>query len=168
MSPAILTTPAAPTSAATGRARSGALALALCASVWVAASGCDTRASEVRSALAPAERPLFDRGAQMAVECWSCHDFYSTQTKIGPGLLGVMGRRAASLPGFGYSEALTRSGIVWTSQTLSAYLASPQTAVPGTSMVWRGVGDPDGLAALVFYVERLTRPTRPAGSDGDR
>jgi len=123
-----------------------------------ACPACDRRASRVRDALSPEEQALFDRGAQAAVECWSCHDFYSTQTVIGPGLLGVAGRRAASVEGFAYSDAMRRSGIVWTRRNLSAFLESPQTAIPGTSMVWRGVGDPEALFALVFYVEKITAP----------
>jgi cytochrome c len=122
---------------------------------------CDSRARRIRGDLSPGEQALFDRGAQASVECWSCHDFYSTETKIGPGLLGVVGRRAGSLEGFGYSDALRSSGIVWSTRTLSAYMASPQTAVPGTSMVWRGVGDPETLQAMVFWVEKITHPDQP-------
>ncbi|MGH0035792.1 MAG: c-type cytochrome [Myxococcota bacterium] len=122
---------------------------------------CDSRSRDARAALSPAEQALFDRGAQATVECWSCHDFYSDETRIGPGLQGVMGRRAGAVDGFAYSEALRSSGIVWSPGTLSAYLASPQTAVPGTTMVWRGVGDPGTLRAMVFWIEAITRPPAP-------
>lgn len=130
-------------------------------SLLVAAGACDSRARRIRAALPPEQQELFDRGAQASVECWSCHDFTSRETKIGPGLLGVVGRRAGSLEGFGYSDALRDSGIVWSTRTLSAYLASPQSLVPGTTMVWRGVGDPSTLRAMVFWVEQITRPDAP-------
>lgn len=142
-------------------ARARVVAAASAFALLLAVAACDSRSREIRASLGPEQQALFDRGAQAGVECWSCHDFTSTETKIGPGLLGVVGRRAGSLPGFGYSDALGESGIVWNRSTLSAYLAAPQSAVPGTSMVWRGVGDPGTLQALVFWVETISRPGPP-------
>lgn len=53
----------------------------------------------------------------------------------GPSLIGVIGRRAASAPGFNYTKALNESGLTWDLATLDRYLTNPIVAVPGTNMV---------------------------------
>lgn len=126
------------------------------AALLLLAPGCDRRLAEIRESLGPEERALFDAGKQQGLACWSCHEFQSPVQKIGPSLLGVMGRRAGSVVGFPYSEAMRRSGIVWDRESLQRYLAAPSRVVPGTTMVWAGEPDPDRLAALVFYVEKMS------------
>jgi glucose/arabinose dehydrogenase/mono/diheme cytochrome c family protein len=89
-----------------------------------------------------------DRGKTLFVQsCAVCH---STGTNIGPAagqpgtaavagqgplLAGVVGRRAASLPNFGYTPALTASRLTWDPATLDRFLTNPVTVVPGTNMV---------------------------------
>jgi len=55
----------------------------------------------------------------------------------GPHLKGVLGRRAATVPDFGYSEALQKAGaggLVWTRETLGKFLDNPESIAPGTMM----------------------------------
>jgi glucose/arabinose dehydrogenase len=52
----------------------------------------------------------------------------------GPSLVDVIGRRAASVPNFGYSKALGDSGLVWDSTSLDRFLSGPSVMVPGTLM----------------------------------
>lgn len=71
--------------------------------------------------------------------CSICHnDKVATDgspiNEQGPGLVGVLGRRAASLPGFSYSDALHKSGLTWDMATLDRFLSNPATTVPGTTM----------------------------------
>lgn len=65
-------------------------------------------------------------------QCSSCHEL--DKAKVGPPLAGVVGRRAGSISGFPYSEALAKSGIVWSEQALDKWLAGPQIYVPGSVM----------------------------------
>ncbi len=59
----------------------------------------------------------------------------------GPGLAGIVGRKAAGNPTFGtYTHALKGSGVVWDSASLDRFLTAPAAMVPGTSM---GVALPD-------------------------
>jgi hypothetical protein len=47
---------------------------------------------------------------------------------------GLIGRRAGSLPGFRFSPALIGAGgrgLVWTRESLDAYLADPERFIPG-------------------------------------
>jgi cytochrome c len=122
------------------------------------AFACGGRLGEVRDALSPEQRAQFDAGASAATPCWSCHDFVSPNNKVGPHLVGVIGRRAGSVPHFGYSDAMRRSGVTWDRTSLSRFLADPSGSVPGTSMLSPGVADPETLAALVFFIEKATAP----------
>ncbi|MBV9948789.1 MAG: c-type cytochrome, partial [Myxococcales bacterium] len=65
--------------------------------------------------------------------CGICHPV-GERSAQGPGLGGVLGRKAASAPGFGYSRALRSSGLTWDRPTLDRFLASPPALVPGTVM----------------------------------
>lgn len=70
---------------------------------------------------------------------------------------GVVGRAAAAVPGFAYSLALRRSGIVWTEHALDEFLAAPLTVVPGTTMGFAGVPDDDDRRAIVEYLKFAAR-----------
>ncbi len=46
-----------------------------------------------------------------------------------------MGRRAGSVPDYdSYSDAMKASDVVWTEETLDAYLADPEAFIPGNGM----------------------------------
>ena len=48
-------------------------------------------------------------------KCASCHQVGRyAQSGYGPQLNGIIGRKAAATPDFKYSEAMKKSGIVWT------------------------------------------------------
>ena len=53
---------------------------------------------------------------------------------MGPDLTGVVGRKAASVPGFNYTPALSSSGLTWTRANLDRWLTDPRALVPGTAM----------------------------------
>jgi cytochrome c len=91
-------------------------------------------------------------GATIYERCAACHALAWDRT--GPRHCGLFGRRAGSVPGFTYSNALKRSGIVWNAQTLDRFLASPMTAVPGTSMGYAGVTDARERADLIAYLKQ--------------
>jgi len=122
------------------------------------AVACDGRAREIRSQLSDADLQLFNRGQQLSSPCWSCHDFYGTQNKIGPYLSGVVGRQAAAAEFGGYSDALRGSMIVWDERSLAAFLSDPQRTVPGTTMVSPGVASAGDVEALLFYIKLTTAP----------
>jgi len=122
------------------------------------AVACDSRAREIRSRLSDADLQLFNRGQQLSSPCWSCHDFYGTQNKIGPYLSGIYGRAAAAAEFGGYSDSLRGSMIVWNDRSLKAFLSNPQQTIPGTTMVSPGVESPADLEALLFYMKLATVP----------
>lgn len=55
--------------------------------------------------------------------CGGCHSIgENARSGFGPHLNGVIGRQAGSLPGYQFSEAMKNSGVVWTPETLAAYI----------------------------------------------
>jgi cytochrome c len=91
------------------------------------------------------------RGEQLYARCAACHAL--AYDRVGPRHCGLLGRRAGSVPGFDYSAAMKRSGIVWTAKTLDPFLADPLRRVPGTTMTYAGVADPKERADLIAYLE---------------
>ena len=134
------------------------LRCALLAVALLGGLGCDNRARELRAELSDADLQRFIHGQQLSSPCWSCHDFYGNQNKIGPYLGGLYGRRAGTARFPGYSDALRQSMVVWDDSTLAHFLRSPTTYVPGTTMVSPGVASPQDLDALLFYMRLATAP----------
>jgi cytochrome c len=99
---------------------------------------------------APALKGDLQRGEQIYARCGACHSLESDRT--GPRHCGLFGRRAGSVPGFTYSRAMKQSGIVWNAQTLDRFLASPMSAVPGTTMGYAGIDDALERADLIAYL----------------
>jgi cytochrome c len=85
--------------------------------------------------------------------CASCHTIGpSARASFAPQLNGIVGRRAASTKDFRYSEAMKKSGIVWTEKNLAAFLKGPSDLVPGTSMRFWGISDEKKIANLLAYL----------------
>jgi cytochrome c len=80
--------------------------------------------------------------------CLTCH----APGHSGPPYTGLVGRKAGTVQGFGYSQALRNSNIVWSEETLDAWLRSPNELVPGNIM-GISVRDPVSRANLVAYLK---------------
>lgn len=92
------------------------------------------------------------RGEKLFEECHACHALERGTQEVGPNLHGVLGRRAGTLDDFRYSPALKRSGITWTPQSLDAYIADPQQAVPANRMPYAGMPEARDRADLIAYL----------------
>lgn len=66
--------------------------------------------------------------------CIACHTVQAGQNRIGPHLSGVLGRKAGSVPGTPYSQAMRNLDVTWDATELARYLANPTAMVPGTTM----------------------------------
>ena len=96
------------------------------------------------------------KGQAAFAVCQACHTANNGGgNRIGPNLFGVVGRKAASLPGFYYSPALKSANVVWTDDKLKAWVMAPAKVVPGTRMVFAGVPDPNRAADIVAYLDTL-------------
>jgi cytochrome c len=95
-----------------------------------------------------------EHGKAVFKACAVCHAT-DHANRVGPGLEGIIGRTAGAVPGFAYSSAMKKSGIVWDTKTLDAYLESPQQVVPGNRMPYPGLKNPTERTDLVAYLATL-------------
>ncbi len=93
-------------------------------------------------------------GGMAFQQCAECHS-PGESNGAGPGLKGVVGRRAGTKADFVYSPALAKSELVWNDIALDNFLANPQKALPGTTMQYPGDDDPKERADLVAYLKTL-------------
>jgi cytochrome c len=104
----------------------------------------------------PAHADENEAGEKVFMKCKACHDVEKGVNKVGPTLKGVVGRKAAAVPEYKYSEAMSAKGaegLVWTDETLAAYLADPKKYVPGTKMAFAGLKKPEDLTNLIAYLK---------------
>jgi cytochrome c len=94
------------------------------------------------------------QGEHAFAKCAVCHAKDSSN-KFGPGLLGVIGRHAGSVPGFRYSQAMKNSNIVWDEKSLDEFILAPQKALPGNAMPFAGIPDQKERDDLIAYLEML-------------
>src|SRR6476660_9398854 len=90
----------------------------------------------VKTALADSDPA---KGKQVFAKCQVCHSIEAGVNKIGPSLHGVYGRKAGTLAGYNYTDAMKNSGFTWDEKTLDTYLTNPRKVVPGTRMVFVGL-----------------------------
>ena len=88
-------------------------------------------------------------------ECAECHSVKAGKNKKGPSLYAVVGRPAGSIPDFNYSDAMKASGITWSADRLSDYIAAPRKTVPGGKMKYDGLDSDQARADLVAYLTTL-------------
>jgi cytochrome c len=97
------------------------------------------------------------RGETLYFQCRACHTMNEGgPNKVGPNLWGMFGRKAGAAAGFAYSDAVKNSDIVWTADTVSAWLEQPADFLPGNMMVFVGVKKPQDRANLIAFLQANT------------
>jgi cytochrome c len=99
------------------------------------------------------------QGAQVWRACQACHALRPDAGPMaGPHLHGLFGRRMGSLPDYAYSERLARGDITWTPETVAdLFTRGPDVVTPGTRMPVQRVGNPEELAALLRFLDQMSR-----------
>lgn len=87
-----------------------------------------------------------------AGQCAECHSMKEGKNKKGPSLFAVVGRKAAAIADFKYSDAMKSSGYTWTPEQIDAYVTLPKKAVPGGTMKYDGLSDAKARADLIAYL----------------
>ena len=94
-----------------------------------------------------------EAGSQIWRQCQACHVLDEEQNRVGPHLVGIVGRDMASIDGFRYSNALLDlQGGIWSPDELDAYLTNPRNYAPGTRMSYPGLRDEDDRRDLLAYL----------------
>ncbi|MCH9807853.1 MAG: c-type cytochrome [Alphaproteobacteria bacterium] len=103
---------------------------------------------------------LVRRGAEVYQRCSACHRLgANAQNRIGPQLNDLLGRKAGSIEGARYSPAMKQAGadgLVWSAETIDAFVADPKGYLKGTTMGLRGVEDAGDRKALVAYLSSFS------------
>lgn len=93
----------------------------------------------------PDGKTLFEK------RCGGCHAL--DRDKEGPRLGGVYGRGAGKIESFQYSEALKKSNIQWTEETLDKWLTDTEKLVPDNDMTFY-VDKPDERREIIAFLKR--------------
>jgi len=94
-----------------------------------------------------------ERGRKLYLQCRACHSLKENEPhKIGPNLFKIIGSKASSMKGYNYSDALSKSEIVWTIENLDLWLEKPYEIIPGNKMVFSGMSKQEDRNDLIAYV----------------
>jgi cytochrome c len=95
-------------------------------------------------------------GEQVFKKCAICHAIgEGAKNKVGPELNGLDGRHSGTAPGYSYSEANKKSGVVWAKDTFEKYINDPRAMIPGTKMIFPGIKNPKEVDNLWAYVSQF-------------
>jgi cytochrome c len=121
----------------------------LCAAVLAACSE--------HAAQAPVMTEAQTRGLEVFNgNCAVCHVIDNSSPPTGPPLQGTIGRKAGSSY-WHYSDAMKAADIIWTEDTLLAFLEKPREVVPNNGMVFFGLEDEQERADLVEFLKYLSQ-----------
>jgi len=126
-----------------GRIITVALLLTSASGIWSRAWGAEGSGDAV------AGHAIFQR------ICQNCHSPEIGINKVGPSLWNVVGRQAASVPDFVYSDAMKGNKNIWSATSLDAYLADPRGDVHGAKMFFKGLPEAKDRADVIAYLQTL-------------
>lgn len=97
--------------------------------------------------------------------CRFCHTLEKGgEARVGPNLHRIFGKPAAVIPGFAYSDEFLKAkedGLVWTPETMAAFIADPAHVVPGNRMRYPPMigydNSPEKQQQILEYLLRETR-----------
>jgi cytochrome c len=89
--------------------------------------------------------------------CRTCHSLKEGDNRLGPNLYKVLGRKAGSLPNYGYSSTMKNSDFIWDRTKLDRFIESPDAVVPGNNMKpYGGLASTDVRGEVIVFLESLT------------
>ena len=89
-------------------------------------------------------------GKQVFQQCGICHSAEPGETKLGPSLFGVVGRKSASVPGFRYSPGVQKLDVTWTPEELDKWLTNPSKMASGTAMAFNLANEKDRQDVIAY------------------
>ena len=94
-------------------------------------------------------------GATAFIRCRVCHTVERGEpNRVGPNLFGVVGRKAATVAGFNYSDPMKGSNITWDDAALNRYIQDPPGTVPGNKMrLAKGAINATAAADIIAFLK---------------
>ncbi|MGY4174766.1 cytochrome c [Bradyrhizobium sp. USDA 4518] len=112
----------------------------------------------VSAGIGQANAQTATRGQSQFNTCKPCHQVGdNARNAVGPTLNGLIGRKAGSVEGYSYSEAMKNSGITWTDRNLSDYIHDPKATVPGNKMAFGGMKDDQTISDIIDYLHTFDK-----------
>ena len=86
--------------------------------------------------------------------CRTCHTMKEGDNRLGPNLHNIIGRKAGSLPDYGYSSAMKGADFVWDKEKVERFIANPDEVVPGNSMKpYGGLASAKDRSKLIAFLQ---------------
>jgi cytochrome c len=86
--------------------------------------------------------------------CRTCHSMKDGDNRLGPNLHGIVGRKSAALPNYGYSHSMANADLTWDKATLDKFIANPEGVVRGNKMQpYGGMASAEDRQKLIAYLE---------------
>lgn len=104
--------------------------------------------------VAAQDEAVLKLGKKRFLNCNGCHTVSAdAPPELGPHLEGIVGRKAGTVEGFGYTPEFSALDLVWTEAELDRFLQDPQALVPELCMPFRGLRKPEDRAALIIWLK---------------
>ncbi len=101
-------------------------------------------------------------GEKVFAKCKACHQVgEGAKNAVAPELNGIDGRKAGSVEGYNYSEAMKNSGITWNEDSFKEFVKNPKAKGPGTKMIFQGLASEKDQDDVWAYLAQF-------GADGKK
>lgn len=100
------------------------------------------------------------KGKKVFNKCKACHTLVANKHRIGPSLAGVFGRKAGTATKYKFSKGMKKAGgggLIWTEETMAAYLVKPRAYVKGTKMTFAGLKKPKDVENLMAFLKEAAK-----------
>ena len=99
-------------------------------------------------------------GKKVFKKCAACHFVNKKKNKVGPWLVGIIGRKAGVVEKYRYSKSLIKKaeeGLVWNDENLDKYLEAPKKFIKRGKMAFIGLRDPQDRKDIIAYLKEATK-----------
>jgi cytochrome c len=98
-------------------------------------------------------------GKAKFTQCAACHTTAQGGPNLtGPNLYGIFGRKAGSVDGFAYSDAMKAAGWTWDAPRIDTWITNPHAVLATTKMSFVGLKDPKDRTDVIAYLKTATSP----------
>lgn len=100
------------------------------------------------------------KGEKVFKKCKACHAADKEKNKVGPHLVGIIGRQAASVEGYKYGKGITDAAEKigeWDEAKLVEYLANPKDYIGGKSKMTFKLKKEDQRKDVAAYLASLSK-----------